>query len=88
MCTVVRMPGGTTAILCGPRTRAPVRRCITGCGRVATLLCDGPPSWPGRATCDAPLCASCARELGPDRHHCPRCARAVAQQGLELGAGG
>lgn len=39
--------------------------CVGGCGRVATLLCDGEvqPSLDGgpAKTCDAPVCTSCAR---------------------------
>jgi hypothetical protein len=40
------------------------------CGNPATLQCDAPT---GRrsGTCDRHLCASCATEVGPDRHLCP-----------------
>lgn len=45
--------------------RGYVARC---CG-ISSFLCD----WPvGDHTCDAPLCAEHALEVGKDRHHCPR----------------
>ena len=54
------------------RGRREPARCIQNCGRVATLLCDYPiQNEPGvYKTCDRPLCASCAYEVGPDRHYC------------------
>ena len=57
--------GGLTGFVCGDRVK--LRRCV-GCGKTAALLCDYPRD---EKTCDAPICASCAREVGEDRHHCP-----------------
>lgn len=39
------------------------------CGALAPFLCDFPA---GKRTCDAPLCAAHATEVGLDRHYCPR----------------
>lgn len=39
------------------------------CMAISSLLCDHPLE--GGGTCDAPLCAGCAREVGPDQHRCP-----------------
>jgi hypothetical protein len=65
-CTPVRIPGGV-AIVCNRERR---RRCSCGCGRWATLLCDAAKD--GGGTCDKPIAPECAREVGPDRHHCPK----------------
>ncbi len=69
-CDTIRMPDGGFAIVCSRGRRhhaAPPPKCR--CGRPATLLCDHPQ--PGGGTCDRPICATCARVVGPDRHHCP-----------------
>ena len=50
------------------RRGKPIPKC--GCGCAADLLCDGPAA---SGTCDAPICANCATEIGPDRHLCPSC---------------
>jgi hypothetical protein len=58
------------AHVCGPGVRhEPAAFCR--CGAHANLLCDGP--YQG-GTCDEPLCAEHATEVGPDRHLCARCA--------------
>ena len=44
----------------------PSQRC---CG-VSVYLCDF--KLPSGATCDMPLCAEHATQVGPDRHLCPR----------------
>jgi len=62
----------------------------------AELLCDGPrppnhrrhqlgahPT-AGTRTCDLKMCHGCAREVGVDRHLCPRCAALPAQGELGL----
>lgn len=82
-CVRVAIPGGV-AVVC---TRGRTRKCRT-CGRPASLLCDAPlgpepqlglfgaaPSRRRRATCDAPICSTCATATGPDRHVCPIHAR-------------
>lgn len=50
------------AIVCGnlgPKCR--------DCGGVGGLLCDYPV---GDTTCNRPMCAKHATEVGPDRHYC------------------
>lgn len=63
-CTPITI-GTARGILC---TRAPRPRCA--CGQPATLQCDAPTKRRS-GTCDRHLCASCATEVGPDRHLCP-----------------
>lgn len=65
-CARVKLPGGGFAIVCGHRGR--VHACGS-CGAVAELQCD----WKtGKGTtCDAWICATCAQEVGPDKHLCP-----------------
>lgn len=44
------------------------------CNAMASLLCD----WPVEGgTCDAPLCADCAVQVGADMHFCPLHAKQV-----------
>jgi len=68
-CIPFKTADGTGGFMCGRREPS---RCIQKCGRVATLLCDYPiTNEPGvYKTCDRPLCASCAHEVGTDRHYC------------------
>jgi hypothetical protein len=73
-CTRISLPGGGTAIICGSKPRTP--KC-TFCYRKndATLLCDaivGRTIGGAPFTCDAPVCPSCAKEVGPNLHRCPR----------------
>ena len=67
-CSTLRMPDGTTAIVCTAGRRA--RQCL--CGNTATLLCDwkSPTARSPKKTCDCPLGASCATEVGPNKHLC------------------
>lgn len=45
------------------------------CMQFGEYLCDGIVGGYNTAkTCDAPLCAEHAIEVGPDEHLCPRCA--------------
>lgn len=45
------------------------------CMAISSILCDGIAGGYNTAkTCDAPLCAEHAVEVGPDEHLCPRCA--------------
>lgn len=63
-CERITLPGGTTAIVCGPRK--PKKRC--GCGRPADLLCD----WMvDGGTCDQPVCDRCTTSPAPDKDLCP-----------------
>lgn len=60
----------------------PRRRRCNACGALgAELLCDFPVRKKNRksTTCDAPLCGSCARTVGPDQHHCPKHAAAPTE---------
>lgn len=74
-CSRLDLGGGEVAIICGPRPRR--SRC-SACGQLSeTLLCD----WKlhgvkAGKTCDAKVCRSCGREVGPDKHLCPPHARA------------
>lgn len=81
-CTSVTLPDGSAAIVCsrGPRRQ----RCA--CGKPATRLCDwkvpATASEGGhatRATCDAPICASCSTSPAPEKDLCPTHAAAFAQ---------
>lgn len=70
VCTPVKMPGGGTAFVCGPRPK--VKRC--SCGARGTLLCDwktGKTAAGKVKTCDRPICSAHAREVAPDKHLCP-----------------
>lgn len=67
-CETVRMPGGGTAIVCGPRRRQP--RCqMPGCTRPGARQCDYPVA-PGKI-CDRYLCAEHAVPQGRNRDYCP-----------------
>lgn len=62
-CEHVSLPGGGSAIVCGPRKR---KRC-TSCGGPASLLCD----WKvGEGTCDEPICARCTTSPAPNKDLC------------------
>lgn len=76
-CQWIRMPDGTTAIVC---SRPPRRRPCAGCGRPSTLQCDYPTGSRGK-TCDAYLCRRCADPQGGDRDYC-RTHAAPAQASL------
>lgn len=63
-CERVTLPGGITAIVCGPRN--PKKCC--DCGHPADLLCD----WKGEGgTCDQPICTRCTTSPAPDKDLCP-----------------
>ncbi len=69
-CEHVKLPGGGTAIVCGPRPRR--RKCSNGyCCRWAERECDFPVQGRKSGACDKPLCASCAVSIGPDLDYCP-----------------
>lgn len=68
-CRYFRSPDGKVqGIICG--SRAPVKRCSV-CQRPSTRECDYPTPTRKSGTCDKPLCAKCARQVGPDRDYCP-----------------
>lgn len=69
-CDRVSMPGGGTAIVCGP-----TKRCK--CGRRATLACDWKVPTKRSGTCDAPICAGCTTSPAPDKDLCPDHAKAL-----------
>lgn len=64
-CTVVRLPTGGAAIVCGP-----TRRCA--CGKPAKLLCDWKVPKNPSGTCDAPICEACTTSPAPDKDLCKR----------------
>src|SRR5215475_3517055 len=85
-CRTIPLPGGATAIVCGPRVRRPIRRCIVCNGpdtRCTMKLCDGllDGGKPGQ-TCDAPVCVEHAVHVKPDTDYCPQHAH-LAQQRVE-----
>lgn len=63
-CEVVELPGGTRAIVCGPR-----RKCQ--CGNRATLECDWKVPARRSGTCDKPLCPACTHVPAPGKDLCP-----------------
>lgn len=66
-CTVVKIPGGGTAIV---KHAKPRRRCCGFCRLTWDgFLCDHEIG-PGK-TCDAPMCKQHAAEMAPDFHLCP-----------------
>jgi len=74
-CTPI--PGGFVCSRGGRAAKA--KPCVT-CGAPSAFLCDGPKPAKSRKrspTCDAPICADHATEIGPDAHHCPTCAEAA-----------
>ncbi|MGH9728447.1 MAG: hypothetical protein ACRD4V_07635 [Candidatus Acidiferrales bacterium] len=68
------MPGGGIAIVKHGAARYP--RCSFCHGsQPAKLLCDfemGKTLGGEPITCDAKVCVHCAKEVGPNLHHCPR----------------
>ena len=66
-CTLVTLPDGTRAIVCGPKPR--VQRCA--CGRPGTQLCDWKTPHAKKPTCDAPICLTCTYVPAPDKDLCP-----------------
>jgi hypothetical protein len=74
-CRPIKLPRGATAIVCGPRVRRPLRRCVV-CNVPETMasikLCDAPV---GAGTCDAVLCIEHALHVDPDTDYCPQHAR-------------
>lgn len=72
-CSIVKLPGGGTAIVKHAPHRRP--RCKFCNGSLsATLLCDfevGRTLGGEPITCDAPVCVQCARRVG-DNDFCPR----------------
>ncbi len=80
-CDFYKLPGGVTAIACGPRAKP--QRCAT-CKGLGQLLCDG---------CDAPLCAPCSVSAREGLDHCPTCCKPIfaqwcaTEEGLRYAAG-
>jgi len=75
-CEAFKLPGGGTAIVCGPR-RARAARCQVGsCRRPHEALCDHKlEAYPDGRTCDAKLCDLHRTRTGRDTDLCPYHAR-------------
>jgi hypothetical protein len=73
-CEHIKLPDGNFAIICGMRGKK--RFCA--CGRAADLLCDWKVKEKKSGTCDLPICAQHAKQVGPDKHLCPQHQRAYA----------
>jgi hypothetical protein len=71
-CSVIKLPGGFTAIVRHAKRRMPKCRF---CDRPSTSLCDGVRGYTlggGTITCDAPICDSCRQHVEPgDKDFCP-----------------
>ncbi len=74
-CTHIKLPGGTSAIVCTPGRPRP--KYCSACDKVAPYLCD----WKigGGKTCDLPICAIHAEQVAEDKHLCPKHSKAWAQ---------
>lgn len=57
---------GRHVILCGMRGA----KKFCSCGRVATFLCDWKVKEKKSGTCDAPICATHAKQVAPEKHLC------------------
>ena len=77
-CQGVKLPGGGTAIVCGPKPRA--KKCSV-CHRDTRepRLCDFPMQ--AAKTCDVVLCPACAVRKEPDVDYCPRHASMLTPEG-------
>lgn len=65
-CTIVKLPTGERAIVCGPRRKA--KRCA--CGSTADRLCD----WfiDSYHRCSEPVCSRCTTSPAPEKDLCKR----------------
>jgi hypothetical protein len=62
-CSTVRLPDGTTGIICGGRGKKK-HRCFY-CPAIAEYQCDNPVIRNNRkATCDTWMCAHCRNDIG------------------------
>ena len=81
-CRTLRLKDGRRAMVCGPRIRQPLRRCVV-CNIPETMasitLCDYPKS-PTR-TCDAVICVEHATHVEPDTDCCPQHAAVLPAEG-------
>jgi hypothetical protein len=68
VCETIKFADGSSAIICGMRGR---KQKYCACGRAAHLLCDWKVREKKSGTCDAPICPSHAKQVGPDKHLCP-----------------
>ena len=66
-CEHIQLPNGGVAIICGMRGR----RKFCACGRACAFECDWKVREKKSGTCDAPICAQHAKQVGPDKHLCP-----------------
>ncbi len=74
-CNHIKLPGGASAIIC--TRRGPAKRCCS-CGGPSSKLCDFPLTGAkAGATCDRPVCQSCAVHRDPDIDYCPTHGRII-----------
>lgn len=68
---MVHMRGSKLPDPCGARVLIAGKAQV--CMVASDYLCDGPDASGQLSTCDAPLCAAHAHEIGRNRHLCPSC---------------
>ena len=61
--------GSFRGFVCSRGTRKPAACSV--CGYPSSKLCDGDKGH--GMTCDAPLCARCAKHVEPNHDYCPKC---------------
>lgn len=65
-CEHIKLPDGSTAIICGTRSR----KQFCACGRECEFLCDWKVPDKKTGTCDRPMCGHHATQVGPEKHLC------------------
>lgn len=73
-CTFISIPGGGTAIICGPKPR---RRKCSVCGDMVGHASQRECDWKmgAGATCDRLICSACTSVPAPGKDLCPTHAR-------------
>lgn len=79
MSPVIKMPDGSTAIVCVRGGKKPAL--CDYCAKLHSKLCDWPMDDKGTKTCDKKLCDDHAHNVGPDRDYCPEHHQVILAQG-------